>query len=308
MADITFLQVEDGGDEVTEGASADIRVAFGHLDGFDGRTLGLAYFPDDDDFRGGDILFDGEEYTRVADELDFIGVAAHEVGHSLGLAHTNNIGVLMNPVTVGIFEPQDDDIRGARQIYGEANDAAKTLSLSSDVPDVSVLERINDLRIIGTGDGNLISGSGGAQDIRDLGGDDDLSGKGGADRLIGGGGADTLTGGGGADRLIAGGGADMVNGGGRGDFIKGGGGGDILNGGGGDDKILGNGGADTMAGGRGDDTLTGGGRDVFVLERKTGVDFFRTSTFSKTRLTHRGCLPCHRWMTWRLGIQIRALS
>lgn len=47
-------------------------------------------------------------------------VAAHELGHSLGLSHSNDIGALMYPnyVFSGDVQLSQDDINGIQAIYG----------------------------------------------------------------------------------------------------------------------------------------------------------------------------------------------
>jgi hypothetical protein len=66
-------------------------------------------------------------------------VAAHEFGHSLGLAHSSVRGALMYPWYQGItedYELPDDDKHGIQQMYGEslANPATSSSSSSSRVP------------------------------------------------------------------------------------------------------------------------------------------------------------------------------
>ena len=48
-------------------------------------------------------------------------VAAHELGHSLGLSHSTDIGALMYPnyIYTGDVQLSQDDIDGIQAIYGE---------------------------------------------------------------------------------------------------------------------------------------------------------------------------------------------
>jgi peptidoglycan hydrolase-like protein with peptidoglycan-binding domain len=118
--------------EVPLTSNPDIVIRFvsgDHGDGspFDGvgRTLAHAFFPPPDGGpRAGDAHFDEAESWTVkipvpAGKFDLITVAAHEFGHSLGLAHSSVPGALMNPIIRG---PQrflaKDDIDGIRSIYG----------------------------------------------------------------------------------------------------------------------------------------------------------------------------------------------
>lgn len=277
VADIEFVQVADGGERVIGGHSADIRIAFGYIDGEDGRVLGKAFFaPQSSSKRAGDILFDDEEFGAAFLEDKFVAVAAHEIGHAIGLRHVNDTAALMNPVVGEHTAPQPDDIQGARQIYGRPRETIKRLELDEDMPDVRIVERKDGLRIKGTVENNSIIGAAGGEEMRGLAGDDRLTGAGGADSLFGGSGDDVLKGGGGLDRLLGNGGDDTLTGGGRSDFLKGGGGADLIKGGGGADTLNGNGRDDTLDGGRGDDILKGGGgADLFAFSggRDTVLDF-----------------------------------
>ncbi|KAH0560972.1 hypothetical protein KQX54_010552 [Cotesia glomerata] len=109
---------------------ADILVYFHrgyHGDGhpFDGRgqILAHAFFPGRD--RGGDAHFDEEEMWLLHDDqheegTSLFAVAAHEFGHSLGLAHSSVRGALMYPWYQGIsqnYELPEDDKNGIQQMY-----------------------------------------------------------------------------------------------------------------------------------------------------------------------------------------------
>ncbi|KFP91609.1 Matrilysin, partial [Apaloderma vittatum] len=108
---------------------ADIEILFarrGHGDGypFDGRgkTLAHAFAPSGE--LAGDAHFDEDErWSDTNQEVNLFLVAAHEFGHSLGLAHSNVPGALMYPtysyVNPATFRLPDDDKRGIQKLYGK---------------------------------------------------------------------------------------------------------------------------------------------------------------------------------------------
>lgn len=54
-------------------------------------------------------------------DYNLFRVAAHELGHSLGLAHSTDIGALMYPSYMfsGDVQLAQDDINGIQALYGE---------------------------------------------------------------------------------------------------------------------------------------------------------------------------------------------
>jgi hypothetical protein len=113
-------------------ASADIEISFGSGDhgcghSFDGAGNVLAhafYPPPNNGAIAGDAHFDEAETWSVnipvpAGRFDFLTVAAHEFGHSIGLAHSRVRGALMFPSYSGAQRfLHQDDIDGVRAIYG----------------------------------------------------------------------------------------------------------------------------------------------------------------------------------------------
>jgi Matrixin/Putative peptidoglycan binding domain/CARDB len=119
-----------------------------HGDGypFDGPSgvLAHAFYPPDTDPVGtslhGDAHFDDAETWTVnlpvpGGGIDLVTVAIHELGHSLGLAHSNNTNAIMYAYYGGANRTlTSDDIAGIQALYGSAGGGqtvdAEVLSIS----------------------------------------------------------------------------------------------------------------------------------------------------------------------------------
>jgi len=125
VADLTFIEVPDTGEPFDRfGDSGDIRIG-GHY--FDGRfgTLAHGYFPPFNGFTAaGDIHFDTGDVWKIGfggTGFDIFSVAAHEIGHALGLDHSNVSRSLMRRTYTESFHGlQPDDIAGIQFLYGSA--------------------------------------------------------------------------------------------------------------------------------------------------------------------------------------------
>jgi len=124
VSSLTFREVDT--------PKADIILSFDrydHGDGFsfDGRGRVLAHaFPPGED-RGGDVHFDDDETwtSESQDGTNLFTVAAHEVGHSLGIAHSQVRGALMFPWYQGYtsnLQLHQDDIDAIQRLYGGRTD------------------------------------------------------------------------------------------------------------------------------------------------------------------------------------------
>uniref|UniRef100_A0A8C5TXW7 Collagenase 3 n=1 Tax=Malurus cyaneus samueli TaxID=2593467 RepID=A0A8C5TXW7_9PASS len=123
---------------------ADIKISFaarGHNDfiPFDGPggSLAHAYAPGKD--FGGDAHFDEDEtWTQSTKGTNLFYVAAHEFGHSLGLAHSKHPDALMYPV-YRKFDPSvllhQDDITGIQYLYGPSPNANNDQRESTEIKD-----------------------------------------------------------------------------------------------------------------------------------------------------------------------------
>ncbi|KAG5669082.1 hypothetical protein PVAND_016981 [Polypedilum vanderplanki] len=141
--------------------SADIIIAFGsHYHGdrypFDGsgNILAHAFYPYEENAFGGDIHFDNDENWKegslnLNEGVDFLTVAFHEIGHSLGLAHSPVYSSIMFPYYKGVTAAQldYDDILGMYQLYiqsqledntsKEENDDKQTEESTTNLPETT---------------------------------------------------------------------------------------------------------------------------------------------------------------------------
>ncbi|XP_078515686.1 matrix metalloproteinase-18-like [Lissotriton helveticus] len=139
-------------EEVAANKTADIDIFFVagvHADGggnaFDGsgRVLGHAFFPPAKTSIkaiDGDLHLDNDENwtTKVKKGVNLFQVAAHEVGHSLGLDHSSIPQAVMAPTYKGYnpeFKLHQDDIDAIQSAYGKPSASAPAPAVVSTASD-----------------------------------------------------------------------------------------------------------------------------------------------------------------------------
>ncbi len=94
---------------------------------FDGpsRVLAHTFYPSPPNPEpiAGDMHFDADEAWGVGTGIDLYSVTLHELGHALGLGHSDKPGSVMYPYYRRHFALTEDDLAGIRELYGapEAN-------------------------------------------------------------------------------------------------------------------------------------------------------------------------------------------
>jgi len=106
-------------------------------DAFGGATLAVTttwantFSPAIDTIVDADIVFNTaftfDVHNGPGPDKDFTRVAAHELGHALGLDHDNTLPALMNTFYSDTIEtPQTDDINGIKALYGSGSSTTTT--------------------------------------------------------------------------------------------------------------------------------------------------------------------------------------
>ena len=117
--------------EAADSSTADIVIGWAvgdHGDGdpFDGPGDVLAHASFPNPYDNGQVFLHFDDDERWVDsetrDVDLMTVAAHEIGHTLGLAHSNDPNALMFPSYSGPRRfLSEDDVAGAQAIYGVAS-------------------------------------------------------------------------------------------------------------------------------------------------------------------------------------------
>jgi hypothetical protein len=102
----------------------DIRIGGYQQGTANGQPLAFTYLPpqlNNYDIAG-DVTFNTSEPFNIGQTYDLFTVAAHEIGHALGLSESNDLTAVEWPVYTGTFTGlASDDIAGIRAIYSNGN-------------------------------------------------------------------------------------------------------------------------------------------------------------------------------------------
>lgn len=305
QADVNFFQLPDG-------SNADITIAWDKIDGKSG-ILGETSFSYQDVGKDLDrpvstsIGMDLGDYNRAANAAQarnsgFEVVFAHEVGHALGLDHSQTNAALMGTyydISNGVIPVWHvSDLEAAHLLYGAAPGAEHRARVGTDGNDQLDYSGNGLSILIFAGAGNDLISGGAADDRLFSGNGHDLVYSGhGDDFVYNPFGKVTAFGDHGDDLLQnVGDGAGNLNGEQGSDVLVGGIGDDFLRGGTGNDTLIGDGfaggflfGNDVLDGGTGNDTLTGGlGADRFVFAGNGGKDRIQASSLYGSAPTFAG--------------------
>ncbi|CAO2636201.1 Interstitial collagenase A, partial [Lemmus lemmus] len=137
-SDVTPLTFSRVFDEEGDIVLAFYRGDHGDNNPFDGPSYRLAHAFQPGPEIGGDVHFDlDERWTDTSESFNLFYVTAHELGHSLGLTHSNDIGALMFPSYTwytGDSVLNQDDINRIQALYGPSPNPAQPTGAATPRP------------------------------------------------------------------------------------------------------------------------------------------------------------------------------